>query len=261
MPLHACMRVPTRAHTPARARPFGDWILNLCVCDCHSCKHRVVIGRLPRRGSRGRDSDANSLIDTCSCMADAVVSFEVEHGAWSLEACDVVVGQGRKGIAVGSSTHLAIKCANISGFGSCLGEGPAVHGLGRCALQAFDESRLELSECTVRFCRQAFALFDSAHAHLDACCLDLPPQSFALALNDETHAALSGVEVTQAPMPSYPSAAQPQDSAAESAEDGRSGVARSGVLWASPGEPRSAHVVPQSCQQGRLALMGCRAGA
>ena len=119
-----------------------------------------------------------------------------------------------------------------------------------CALQAFDESRLELSGCTVRWCRQALVLFDSARATVEDSCLNLPPQSFAVALNDECYAALHRVEVTQAPLPQQPSTAQPPDS---NPEDSGASVARSGVLWASPGEPCRGCVGAMRCfsERGR----------
>ena len=131
------------------------------------------------------------------------MAFESQalQGAWELEACDIVVAHGCKGVSAGANSRLTITQATIGGCGSARGQDPLVHGLGRCALQAFDEARLELSDCTLRSCRQAVALFDSARAALDACRLHLPPQSFALALNDECHAALQSVDVTQAAIP------------------------------------------------------------
>jgi hypothetical protein len=205
------LRCYTRTHAPARAHARA----RTCIFVIEPCLNEV---------------------HACVCAADAVVAFESQaaQGAWELEACDIVAAHGCKGVSVGANSRLIIRQATIGGCGSARGQDSLVHGLARCALQAFDDAKLELSNCTLRSCRQAVALFDSARAALDACRIHLPPQSFALALNDGCYAALQSVDVNQAAIPP-PAGQAPAPDAASAPIDSGAGVARSGVLWASPG--------------------------
>jgi len=68
-------------------------------------------------------------------------------------------------------------------------------GLARCGIQGYDSAVIEVKESTMGGSRQAVALFDQASISIQDSRVQLPPDSFVVAQNDDTQAKLHRVHV------------------------------------------------------------------